>query len=212
MIDTYQTNDNFFVCITAGDFMWPSYIFDWFYQVPSARFRLIVDKELNDQVASLKMVEDISPGVETIGVVSTPWAKTYDAFVKLTTLNAQGTPHPIQQLFNFDLSNFNNFVNQIPSFEQVPQLWFTPATPATEWMSYINSEGILRTPRFILRKEFMSKDIKQIQDFFCTQHPLGSLDGISPLSREYRIHYSSESKLLISKIFQTDIEQYGFTF
>jgi hypothetical protein len=212
MTETYHTNENFFICITAGDFEWPGYVFDWFYQVPAARFRLIVDKDLDDQVANLRMVEEIYPGVETIGIVSNPWSKTVNAFKKLITLNNRGTPHPITQLFNFNISSFDNFVNQMLDFKSVPQVWFTPSTTATEWMTYVDSSNNLRTPKITLRKDYILEDFKQVQDFFCTDQPLVVPEGICPPSNEYKTYYSTETKLIISNIFKNDIERYGFSF
>jgi len=212
MSETYQTNENFFICITAGDFMWPAYIFDWFYQVPAARFRLIFDTELDGQVANLKMVDDIYPGIETVGIVSNPWIKTFDAFIKLTSLRSKGVPHPLESLFKFDLSSFDNFVKQTPTFSTIPQVWFTPATTATEWTTYVDSTGKVKETKFIIRKDFMLEDFKKLQEFFCTSQPLILPEGICPPSLEYRNYYSTETKQIISRIFQDDIERFGFNF
>jgi hypothetical protein len=212
MIDNYRTNENFFICITAGDFMWPEYVFEWFFQNTSARFRLIIDKELDEQAANLKMVNEIYPGVETIAVVSNPWIKTVNGFNKLTSLKSKGIRHPIVELFEIDLSSFNNYVNQLTEFKNIPQLWFTPATTALEWTTYVNELGEIQKPKFTIRKEYILEDFKSIQEFFCTEQPLVLPEGICPQTVEHRKFYNDTTKKIINEIYCKDIEEYGFEF
>jgi hypothetical protein len=212
VINNYKENDNFFITLTAGDFMWPNYYYDWSFKVPQFRYRHIIDNVIDEQVPNLKMIRSVYPGVETVAIISNPWIKNFNAFKKLTMLESQGTSHPMHVLFNFDLSSFENFIKQLPHHRHIPQVWFTPATTGTAWITYTDDNGILQKPTFTIRKEYFVDDFTQIQNFFCTNMPVELPSGISPQSNEHQLYYTDETKKIIAEIYKTDIQDYGFEF
>jgi hypothetical protein len=210
MTTNYKTDDSFFIGI------YPPFIYHglpvkkWFINSSIAKFRFIRDFEVENEFSNLKQVLELYPGIRTVGIVLNPWARMRQAFINFNEIKAAGnTKYVIDvNLLNLiELDDFNKFVIQLSNFPTDNQLWFNMITPLMEWLSCTTDDNNIITSDYILRGEHLVEDFKPIQDYFCSEVPLIPNPAI-----EYKEFYNSNTKKIISKLFEQDIDQFKYKF
>lgn len=200
---TYKTDSSFFMYVKPpGSYIGVNILRQWFETSPSAKFRLIVDQELDNSFASLSEINKFYPGIKTFSVVVNPWARIkiiYDDLPRITS--------PISHLADIGI---NEFVLKLLDFKENAE-WpfsFTPLTPQTDWLEYIDDNGNLQTVDYILTAENIVEEFKIIQDYFICRNELSS-PVVVP---EYRDYYNDTSKNIIAECFKKDIDRFNYKF
>lgn len=160
-----------------------------------AIYRIIIDKELDNQKISLKTLEENYPGTKVISVVMNPWRRIWLAYSNLKE--------------NKDTRadcDFSNFVKSISI--KVDKSKVNALSPQIDWLSYKNKDGSIREADYIFKVENLDEEFKVIQEYFNCYEPLYWIHSIP----EYQDHYDEESKLIVAEMFAKDIERFGYEF
>lgn len=205
MTQTFKNDDSFFTVAmpTRSPIrFWD--IYKWVEQDANAKFRFIRDLEIEQDRLTVEEIESIYPGVKTVGIVTNPWSRA--AWSYAMSINPpEGYPgiSEIQKQFEgLDFSSFERYLETIVTCKAITNKYH-PTKNQSYWL-----HGSNRTVDFILKAETVNEDFKQIQDYFCTERPL----GIENFVFDYRPHYSEKSKSIIEDIFADDIERYDYSF
>jgi hypothetical protein len=202
---TYKNDDSFFIVMVPKMNIyqcWP--VYKWLLQLGSAKFRTIQDVEVEADRPTFAEVQEIYPGIGSIGVVMNPWARVVSKFLKI-----QEELEPLSKKFpGVDFTNFEqvlNFFNdnRIESAALLPQL---------HWLRYTSPTGVVQS-NFIIRGEYVEEDCKPIQEYFCceTERSASFKDfGIWPV--EYQQYYNTNTQNLVATAFEEDIDTFKYTF
>lgn len=200
---TYKTDSSFFMYVKPpGSHVGLDILRQWFQASPSGKFRLILDQELDTSFPSLKDINKFYPGIKTFAVVVNPWARMkiiYDSLSEKT--------NPISHLAGIGL---NEFILKLSNFKD-DKNWpfsFTPLTPQTDWLEYIDDAGNLQTVDYVFTAENMVEEFKIIQDYFMCYDKLSS----SVIIPDYQDCYNDTSKNIIAEYFKKDIDKFNYTF
>jgi hypothetical protein len=200
---TYKTDSSFFMYVKPpGTYVGMNILRQWFHRSSSAKFRLIIDQELDDKFSSLKEIDGFYPGIKTFAVVVNPWARMKIIYDDLSRIDS-----PISYLSRF---SFETFVLKLADFESDVN-WafdFSPLTPQSDWLEYTDIDGNVRTVDYILAAENLEEEFKVIQDYFLCHDPLNSPVVIP----EYQNCYNDTTKNIIAKYFKKDIDRFNYTF
>jgi hypothetical protein len=209
MTITYKTDDSFFIGIYPPFVYHGMSIKNWFIHNDIAKFRFIRDVEVENEFLNLKQVQELYPGIKTFGVVLNPWARMRQAFLTLNELKIADTNRyaiNAKLLDSLELENFDKFIEQLSTIPTDENLWFSITTPLQSWISCSTSSGLLSTD-YVLRGEQLEKDFKPIQEYFCTANPLNLKPNI-----EYKEFYKTKTKKIVAKLFEQDIDQFGYLY
>jgi hypothetical protein len=200
---TYKTDSSFFMYVRPpGSYVGINILRQWFQNSHSAKFRLLIDQELDNNFASLKDADDLYPGTKTFAVVVNPWARMKIIYNDLSRVDS-----PISYLAGCD---FETFILKLADFK-TDASWtfnFSPLAPQTDWLEYTDDSGNLRTVDYIFTAENLEKEFKVIQDYFLCQDALDS----SVVIPEYQSYYNNTTKNIIAKYFKKDIDKFNYTF
>jgi len=144
-------------------------------------------------------------------IVRNPWDRTVSFYhwlknIEIPNPNSSYTSSEAQTLLN-NLNNisawpsFEDWIENIESFKMFTGWWFTPATPQTEWTNGVTS---------ILRYENLDEDFKQIQTLFDTSDSLPKL--LITDHKHYRDYYNDNTRNIIARLFEKDIDTWKYTF
>ncbi len=205
MTQTFKNDDSFFIVLMPTRCpirFWD--IYKWVEKDSNARFRFIRDLEIESERLTMKEVDEIYPGVKTIGIVTNPWARVAYSYA-MSIDPPEGYPgiDKINELFEgIDFSSFDNYVNSIITCKSLAKKHH-PTLSQSFWLTNEDKDV-----DFLIKAETINKDFEAIQKYFTTDRPL----GIEDFNFEYQKFYSDESKDLVQKIFEKDIEKYGYSF
>jgi hypothetical protein len=200
---TYKTDESFFTIIIPPRGAYGFWTFHkWFQENAVAKFRVIRDSEVEEDRLTLTQVDDIYPGIRTIGVVMNPWARIYYAYTQ-SILNTQSQKMIALRYSGIDFSSFENYVPSLMNCKTIDNKVLPPTTNQIHWVA---KDGKLVNN--LIRIEQVHADFKPLQEYFCTNSPL----EVADFSIDYQPHYSTKNKNLIKKIFKQDIEQFGYSY
>lgn len=143
----------------------------------------------------------------TIVSVRNPWARIYSLYCYASK---ETSPFPNTKLWidyyhkttNKELT-FSNFLENLSEIKARPTWWFTMDRPQTDW--------IKGGADLIIKFESLEEDFKKVREMFD--------DFTTPLQTHhmydypnYRDYYTTETKNLIEKVFEEDIDTFKYTF
>lgn len=179
-------------------------IYSWAEKAPAAIFRFIRDFEVEQDRLTLKEVNEIYPGVKTVGAVANPWARALWAY-NITVNPPKGYPGvaEVSKYFkNIDFTSFDAYLNSMEQCELLDTKTH-PTTPQSTWLSHDNIQV-----DYLLRVEHLDEDFKPLQQYFESDIPL----DVDNFTIDYKQHYTSTTKNIIEKYFKEDIDRFGYEF
>jgi hypothetical protein len=205
MNKNYKTDDSFFIGIYPPFVYHGLAIKNWFIHHDIAKFRFIRDFEVEKEFYNLEQILDVYPGIKTVGVVLNPWARMRQAFVNFNELKTAGNTKyalNVELLNKIELDNFDKFIHQLAEFPHDEKLWFDMTTPLMSWLSHGANHA-----DYILRGEYLEEDFRPIQEYFCLNFPLVLKPNI-----EYKDFYKTKTKKIVDKLFEQDIDHFGYRY
>ena len=158
-----------------------------------------------------RVLEDIPDPKKYFIVTSVrnPWARTFSGYQNLIR-HFDGNR---QDMMKHHMAEVLEMNGTVPTFEKwVELLQYTTSkvgidcsmnTPQTEWIK----PGV----DLVLKTEELATEFKKIQEIFKNEKPLDVLNK-SKLSLDYRTVYSDYTKKIVSKLFESDIDTWKYTF
>lgn len=199
---TYKNDDSFFTVIIPTRCAYDFWTFHrWFQESWSAKFRIIRDAEVEEDRFTLTQVNEIYPGIKTEGVVMNPWARAYYSYTQ-SILNEQVQNVISQRYKGVDFSSFDNYIPSLLNCTTDDKTLH----PTTNQLHWVEHDGKLVD--YLIRIEQIHKDFKPLQEYFCTDTPL----GVDNFTIDYKPHYSTKNKNLIKKVFKQDIEKFEYLY
>jgi hypothetical protein len=215
---TYKTDDSFFIVLAPQESCYSSWpVQRWLLQTDSAKFRLIKDEEVDADRLTLEQVQDIYPGIATIGVTINPWARIVQKFWALSRLSKAGKELANTLFPSVDLTDFESVVNTglkdptIMQNELVQNQYVHIFFPQLKWLSQDSPTG-KKYCDFVIRGEHAQKDVKPLADYFMIDpKKTDSIDFNQPLV-DYKPYYSSKTKKIVATYFAEDIDYFKYKF
>jgi len=201
---THKTDDSFFTTVFPPFVFYGTCIKFWLAKDATARFRYIRDIEVENEFWNLAQVDDIYPGIKTIGIAVNPWARMHYAYTQLCTMKEVGNDSYLESL---QLDSFDEFINSLPTMQPIDKFWFTLATPMSDWFNY-TVDGELKTVDVILKDNTFTKDFEIFQHYFCTKTPLDLPKKLS----SYKKFYNKQTKNIVATVFKEDIDRFDYKF
>ena len=200
MSSTYKTDQSFFTYVKPpSNYIGIKELVKWFNAASTSKYRLIVDQELDEEFATLEKVENFYPGIKTFAVAINPWARPVVTYADLKRIE-----HPLSK---YAQGSFDDFVRSMEqAIEETPNSYF--ALPQISWFEYKDSDNAVKSVTHIFKAESLESDFKILQDFFETTRGLEWVTEIP----EYKDLYTTETKKIISKYFQEDIDRFAYSF
>lgn len=147
--------------------------------------------------SSLSMLSEHWKIERVFTTVRNPWARVVSSYFYLK-----------QSGFYWEFNNIHS-EDQFPTWEQyIKNLdfklsdWNTLKTNQYEWM-----DGKVD---YILKCENLNEDFKQIQELLGCSEPLPYIN--TSKHDDYRTYYNTEQQEFVRKIFEKDIDLFGYTF
>ena len=144
-------------------------------------------------------------------IVRNPWDRTVSLYhwlknIEIPNTNSTYKASDAQTILNNLNSievwpSFEEWVKNIENFKMFSGWWFTPVTPQVEWVNGVTS---------VLRYENLDEDFKQIQQLFDTSDKLTKI--LVTDHTHYRDYYNNDTKNIITKLFEKDIDTWKYTF
>ena len=141
--------------------------------------------------------------------VRNPWARTFSGYQNLLRHFEKGRQdmmkHHMAEIIemNGEVPDFNRWVELLPHTTSMVGIDWSMTTPQTEWVK----PGV----NLVLKVENLDTEFKQIQDMFDNREPLGLLNK-SKLTLDYQAVYSDASKKIVSKLFESDIDTWKYSY
>jgi len=201
---TYKTDDSFFTTVFPPFVYYGTCIKFWFANNSSAKFRYIRDTEVETEFWNLAQVDDMYPGIKTIGIVVNPWARMRYAYIQLCKMKEIGNDSYLELL---QLNSFDEFINSLPTMQPTDKFWFTLSTPMSKWFDYV-ADGELKTVDVILKDNTFTTDFKIFQNYFCTD----TLLDLPKKLPSYKKFYNKQTKAIVADVFKEDIERFDYKF
>lgn len=153
---------------------------------------------------NLKTVHEYYPNIPTLTVARNPWQRLWSFYRKI---RHEGYWLDWNRQTVMDLKPFNewiiDYVNPDVCFE-FPR-WFDRFTCQVD---FINYDG--NWVDFILTAETLVTSFEPVREYLGCNVSLPDLTGYDHY--EYRKHFNKNSRLLIEKTFERDIEFFGFNY
>lgn len=165
-------------------------IFDWFRQDSIRRYKIIFDKECNDNHFDLKQINEYYPNIRTIALIINPWDRIFQTFIML---RRQGK---INQSFEYFVFNIEEF-----------DLGSDILKNQVDYVQYIDNTSTM-TVDFIIRNEHFGEDFKKLQDYFSTNDRLTEQ---KPLPA-YKTVYNEKTIKRVGEMFERDVDYFGYKF
>jgi hypothetical protein len=194
----YKTDVSFFGYITVLDVSsFHETIVKWMETEPNSQFRLLVDKQADDDYVSFSAIQDLYPGIRVIATITNPWRRIVNIYTVLKRLNEDQELLDIIKNINFVNFTFESFLGQLKTDTGK---WFTAATPQIEWIKGAND--LL----YIVRDDYIEEDFKVIQNYFKSDMP------ITVELTSYKEYYTEDTKKFVEELFKEDIERFDFKY
>lgn len=206
MTINFKNDDSFFTVVmpirTPIKF-WDFY--KWVDLEDSARFRFIRDLEIEQDRLTAREVEEIYPGVKTIGVVTNPWARVAWSYEMTVNRPHEGYPGVKEIESKFKGIDFTSFESYVESMKdcKVLNANYHPTMPQAHWLE---NDG--KSVDFLIRSENLNDDFEAVQDYFCTERPL----NVDDFYFDYKPYYNEKTKKTVEDLLRYDIETYGYSF
>ena len=207
----YKNDDSFFTTIVSKEncFLgWP--IQEWFLRYDISKFRLIKDDEIDNDRLTLSEIQDIYPGIASIGITMNPWARVVYRLERILKLNDFEKNNLASRYKEVDFRDFSAIVTT--AFDSDVIKTNKPSSiclPQLHWLSWEN-EGKTEYATYIVRGEHVEKDMQQLKDYFCIDQDLNIKFPIRRVS--YRNFYTPETKKIVATYFGEDIEKFKYRF
>jgi hypothetical protein len=209
-LKTYKNDDSFFTTLVPQESCygaWP--IQKWLLEYSTSKFRLIKDDEIDNDRMTMAQVQEIYPGIATIGITMDPWARVVYKFEKLSKLSNEDKA-PAKKMFpDIDLDNFESMVKTTFTNPIVKDSKINIFQPQLHWLSQSTEAGI-EYATFIIRGEYVNKDIKMLKDYFCITDDSEIEYNVPKIN--YKTYYNTETKDIITNFFKEDIDYFKYKF
>ena len=194
----YKTDFSFFGYISVLDVSnFHGTIVKWIEMEPNAQFRLLIDKQADDEIISFSAMQELYPGIRVIATITNPWRRLVNIYEILKKLKENQEKQETTKNINFVDFTFESFLGQL---ETDIGKWFTISTPQIEWIKDANDLLC------IIRDDYLEEDFKVIQNYFKSDKP------ISVELTSYREYYTEETKKFVEDLFKEDIERFNFKY
>lgn len=153
---------------------------------------------------NLAMVRDHLPNGPTITVVRNPWARVWSFYRKISS---EGYWLDWNNKTLMDLKPFDKWIEDYanPEIEfQFPR-WFNRFTTMSEFIHNDNERV-----DFVLKNEFLARDFEPVQEYLGCDIPLPDLTEYD--HDEHWKYFSDNSKKIIAKMFERDLDEFGYVY
>jgi hypothetical protein len=210
MTKTYKNDQSFFtyVKIPSSSYIGLEPVKIWFRESSVARYRLIDDKELANEYANLKTVDEYYPGIIVFTVVINPWARAVVSYKNFRDKLLENN----DTLYDVELQSFESYLTGAKNLlgKEKTKNWYNFGTQQKEWIEYKKENNELRTIDIILKLENLENDFKVFQDYFMIDAPLKfELDSDIV---NYRDFYNKNTKKIIQNVFAEDIAYFQYRY
>jgi hypothetical protein len=150
---------------------------------------------------NLQMVRVYYPYAKTISVVRNPWQRIWSFYRKI---HDEGYWLDWNGKTLMDLKPLDEWLEDYANPEilfEFPR-WFNRFTNQIEFL-----EGGVD---FVLKAEQLEREFKQVQEYLGCNKPLPDLTGYDHY--EYKKYFSTRSRDIVSKVFEKDIDYFGYKF
>lgn len=200
MTKNYTNDDAYFICMQVmrgTSIETTAQIVEWFKLSKNGQFRFIKDHDITGNVATLKQIDSIYPGVSVVTVSINPWARAWAGYTGLKV-----SPNlSDDSLINLNFETFESFLDGLGKIPHIDKYF------QTEWTEYPVDNSI-RSADYIFKEESIVEDFRVIQDYFQTTQPL----NVQVPILEYQEFYNDTTQALVADIFKKDIEQLRYIF
>lgn len=197
----YTTDDSFFTTVIPPFSLQGWAVKSWLLSDEIAKFRFIRDIELEREFWNLKMINEVYTGIKTIGLVMNPFRRMVYAFKSLSELPENNIYKFNTKILNLD--TFDKFLISWSSLDSAEPFWFKFSTPLHDWMF----DGNVYVD-YLLRVESLEKDFKPLNNYFKNYSGFVGLNDLF----DYESYYNSESKKIVEKIFEKDLDEFKYHF
>ena len=172
-------------------------ISDWL----KPNFVVIDDEEWMINHPNLEMVRRHYSTAKAISVVRNPWQRIWSFYRKIS---AEGYWLDWNGKTLMDLKPLEPWLEDYANPDIVFDFprWFNRFTNQIDFLN----GGV----DFILKAECLETEFKVVQDYLCCLTPLPDISGYDHY--EYRKYFSTRCKDIVSKIFERDIDEFGYKF
>jgi hypothetical protein len=204
MMPTYKDDESFFNIISIlKASTGKKQLTEWMLDHEPSRFRLILDREADQEFLNMKQREEIYPGIKSIAIVTNPWKR---AWISYKDLLEHTRNKDYYRLDSFESFLFHTKAN-LKLSDIVSNVWYDFQTPLIKWVTY-EKDGVLHKAEHILRLEHINEDLKPLQDYFCNSKTLDIFDPHT----NYKDQYNDKMIELIAEVFKEDIEMFNYQF
>jgi hypothetical protein len=155
------------------------------------------DTEIIKNHPSLEMIKSQWEVHRSFCIVRNPWARIVSAYFYLKQYGFYWDHNNIKTIDDFP--SFDSFVNNL---DYDLASWNTIKTNQIEWITDKDT--------IILRAESLNDDFKQIQELLDCYVPLPYINTSE--HRDYRTYFNTSQVEHIRKVFERDIDMFGYTF
>ena len=155
------------------------------------------DTEIIKNHPSLDMIKAEWDVRNSFCIVRNPWARVVSAYFYLKQYGFYWENNNISTVEDFP--SFDSFIHKL---DYDLNSWNTVATNQVEWLSHDDT--------IILRAESLNEDFKQIQNLLDCYIELPYINTSE--HTDYKDYYNSEQVEHIRKVFQRDIDMFGYTY
>ncbi len=153
---------------------------------------------------NLEMVREHLPSGKSLSVVRSPWARVWSFYKKIST---EGYWLDWNGKTLMDLKPFEQWVEDYANPEikfEFPR-WFNRFHCQVDFLNY-NGQWV----DFILKAENLENDFKIVQEYLDCDLPLPDLSEYK--HNEHWKYYTSNSKKIIAKMFERDLDFFKYTY
>lgn len=162
--------------------------------------------DVDIQTGIFYLTEVKKDGYYTFTVVRNPWARMYDAYKDYTNADDE-VKDKIMSINEWSSwPTFTDFIRNLDNFEvRGLENWNHEQSAATVQQTQYIDDSI----DLIIRYENIEQELKTIEDMFGLDFRI-QIDHNQ--DKEYRNHYTEETKNIIAHFFKDDIEKWDYTF
>lgn len=145
----------------------------------------------------------------TFTVVRNPWERMVSTYTFLQNpvsvspqYSSQDFRWVVKQAYkDHDWSTFDKWLDIADKFPVIPGWWFAPGEKQTAWVD---------KDVHVLRYENLAEDFKQVQEHFKSNAPLPNI--LVGDHNHYKDYYTDSSRNKVAKMYEEEINSWGYTF
>jgi hypothetical protein len=208
---TYKTDDSFFTTVISKENCfsgWP--VQEWLLKYDVAKFRLIKDDEIDQNRLTLSEIQDIYPGIASIGIAMNPWARVVYRLQRTLNLSKLELNRLKEKYPLIDFTDFTSLVTTTLNSEVIKDKRISNLfLPQCHWLSWNGEQGV-EYATYILRGEHIKTDIKKLKEYFCINDD--SLIKFDVPKIGYRKFYNPVTRKIVGNFFGEDVENLRYKF